>query len=118
MTTREQDRLEPYRIALSTDWYEWMSRVRWCLVMIAFACAFDGFTTIRFMVEYGPSLESHLGIRLVSTWFGPYLGPVIGKLCQIAAFVLFSKLWPNCTWPLAILIVIGYTMAGWHNLSM
>ena len=118
MTASVQDRLKEYRIALTHDWSDWIRRVRWCLPLILVACVFDGFTTVRFMTEYGPALETHFAIRLVSMWFGPLAGPVIGKLCQIAAFVLFSKLWPATAWPLAAIIVIGYTFAGWHNLAM
>lgn len=118
MTTNVQDRFEEHRIALTTEWAEWLQRVRFCLPIILLACVFDGITTVRFMTEYGPALETHVGIRLVSMWFGPLAGPVIGKLCQIAAFVLFSKLWPRSTWPLAALIVIGYCAAGLYNLGI
>lgn len=103
---------------LTTGWHEYFKDSYWCLIVLGAAAVFDGITTSLAINHYGVSGEVHLAIRVVCYVFGPVLGVIIGKLCQIAAFILITKIFKNWLKLLCILATAGYIIAGILNVRL
>jgi hypothetical protein len=67
------------------------------------------------MQSDGADQEIHPAVRIVSGICGPVVGPVIGKLCQLAA-VLFVTLYlrPQAKY-IFLVVVVLYSWAAWYN---
>ena len=88
------------------------------LLMIIFFIAVlcDAASTIYIMVHLGPSVESHIVIRLISYVFGPVLGPLIGALGKaIGAFIIIHVLEEYASFLIVVITVISF-WAAWYNL--
>jgi hypothetical protein len=88
------------------------------LLMIIFFIAIlcDAASTIYIMVRLGPSVESHIVIRLISYVFGPVLGPLIGALGKaIGAFIIIHVLEEYASYLLVLITLISF-WAAWYNL--
>jgi len=86
------------------------------LVLTVLAALADMATTIHFMRAAGPQAEGHPAIRLVSMALGPVLGPVLGKLCQLAVVILLTVYLRRHALYIFVAVIILYAWAAWYNL--
>ena len=63
----------------------YLRRYRIFIVLLILSGLADMLSTIHFMLVGGAEDEGHPAIRLISIVLGPVLGPVVGKLGQLAA---------------------------------
>ena len=84
----------------------------WLAVLAAFL---DFLTTWRFMKEGGIEDELHPVIRLVSIFAGPLAGPLIGKVCQLAALGFLTIVFRKAARIIFIPIIVIYLYAAWYN---
>ncbi len=87
----------------------------YALLVTAFA---DLFSTIGFMLLTGPEKELNLLVRHLSIHLGIFLGPVIGKTCQILAVCFFSGIVPRLSKAICILVIALNIIAIFMNLSL
>lgn len=85
------------------------------LVLVSLAALADLISTIRFMAAGQIEDEFHPVIRLVSVWFGPYGGPVIGKLGQLLAVVFLTLVFRRWARILFGTVIFIYAYAAWYN---
>jgi len=84
---------------------------RWWMLAVLIAAVLDGASTIAFMRTVGHDAEFHPAIRLVSAWFGPGLGPIIGKLGQLVA--LIGLCWWRPAWTRVLCVLTtGLSLAA------
>lgn len=87
----------------------------YALIITAFA---DLFSTIGFMLLTGPEKETNLFVRHLSIQLGIFLGPFIGKTCQIIAVCLFSGIVPRLSKAICILVIALNIIAIIMNFSL
>jgi hypothetical protein len=75
----------------------------------------DGVTTWQFMAEEGPALELHPIVRLVSHWWGPVLGPIVGKVGQLLAVLLLAVVLRSHARLLLGIATVSYLFAAVYN---
>ena len=85
------------------------------LVILVVAAMADLATTIRFMLADGVHQEVHPAIRAVSVLFGPVVGPMIGKLGQIAGVLVVGILFRRHARIIIGTVAFLYTWAAWYN---
>lgn len=85
------------------------------LYAVTAAAALDFLSTWRFMSEGSPEDELHPVIRLVSMTFGPVLGPLIGKLGQLAAVLFLTVLFRPIARVIFVPVTVIYLYAAWYN---
>ena len=103
---------------LTTNWYQYIINNKYYLFILTLASIFDGITTALATELYGATGEAHLAIRVVCYVFGPILGSIIGKLCQIIAFIVITKIFDRWTWILCIIASVAYIIGGFMNLRL
>lgn len=119
MTEHERGRpatAERIRARLRDNWPGYLRRYRVWLLLTLLAALADAATTVYFMLSAGPQAEGHPAIRLVSTVLGPVLGPMVGKLCQLAVVVLLTVYLRRHALYIFVAVIILYTWAAWYNL--
>jgi hypothetical protein len=72
------------------NWRGYLREYRVLLILLGVAALADMLSTIYFMLVDGPAAERHPAIRAVSIILGPVLGPIVGKLCQIATVIVVT----------------------------
>jgi hypothetical protein len=85
------------------------------LVLTIIAAVADAASTIYFMLRAGPHAEGHPAIRLVSTVFGPILGPIISKLFQLTVVVALTVYLRRLAIYIFIAVIVLYSWAAWYN---
>ena len=101
---------------LRTNWQGYIRRYHLLLILTALAATADMVSTIYIMLVYGPEAEWHPTIRLLSTALGPVLGPVAGKLWQLAVVVVLTvylRFWARYIF---VTVIFIYTWAAWYNI--
>jgi hypothetical protein len=101
---------------LRTNWRGYIRQYHLLLILTALAATADMVSTIYIMLVYGPEAEWHPTIRLLSSALGPVLGPVAGKLWQLAVVVVLTvylRFWARYIFATIIFI---YTWAAWYNI--
>lgn len=105
-----------YQSHLRRNWPGYLREFAPYLTVLVLVAAADFVTTHQFMVEASVEDEAHPGIRLVSRWFGPFLGPLIGKSLQVAALLFLTVLLrPHARKILVPTIVMYGAAASWNH---
>ena len=86
------------------------------IATIIIAAGFDFVSTYRFMTLGDVSDELHPIIRFVSHTFGPFIGPLIGKLGQLAAILLLALTSRKFARIIFIPVTFIYFYAAWFNI--
>ena len=89
---------------------------RYFLLATVMACLLDMISTIYFMSRYGTTEEIHPAIRLVSLVFGPIIGPLLGKTCQLLGVILLTIFFRSIAKYIFLVIIILYAWASWYNI--
>jgi len=93
----------------------YFTEFRFFLAITFVAALLDRLSTIHFMKLDGPDQEMHPAVRIVSNVFGTVAGPVIGKVCQLAAIMLVTiYLRPQAKY-IFLVVVVLYCWAAWFN---
>jgi hypothetical protein len=85
------------------------------LIAVVIAAGLDFVSTCRFMADGGIDDELHPVIRIVSHLFGPIIGPLIGKLGQLAAVLFLAVVFRRAARVILVPIVVVYLYAAWYN---
>jgi len=85
------------------------------LILVLLASLADMASTIHFMVYAGADVELHPTVRFVSVFFGPWLGPVLGKTIQVIVVVTLTVFLRRQAIFIFIPVIILYTWAAWYN---
>ena len=90
-------------------------KYRWLIIIFVIALLCDGFSTIYFMLRWGPGAEVHPAIRFVSHIFGPILGPII-SVCAKAAAGIALAIYLRRIAPYILFFTAGLSLwAAWYN---
>jgi hypothetical protein len=67
--------------------------VRYLFVLFAFALICDAISTILVMIRFGPGIEVHPVVRMVSNLTGPVAGPLLGAGLKAIGAVVITMYW-------------------------
>ncbi len=102
------------RIRINSVGYWRELRLYIYLFIIALFC--DTLSTVDFMVDLGVEAEFHLGVRVASIIFGPYIGPFVGAFGKAAACIFVTMYFRKyAKWVYTVAAVI-YFWAAWYNI--
>jgi hypothetical protein len=105
-----------YESRLRRNWPGWFREFAPYLFLLLVVTVADLVTTCRFMVEGSVEDEAHPAIRQVSLWFGPYLGPLLGKSIQVAAVLFLVVLLRPHGRKILVPVIVSYGLAaGWNH---
>lgn len=107
--------LDDIAIRLRENWVGYVHEYRIFLMLVVLASLADMASTIHFMVYAGPNVELHPTVRFVSVFFGPWLGPVLGKAIQVIVIVVLTVFLRRQAIFIFIPVIILYTWAAWYN---
>ena len=107
-----RDIIERFR----ANWHGYLRQYWIFLILTILAAAADMFSTIRFMLLEGPEAEGHPAVRLLATFFGPVLGPVVGKICQFAVIIAVTVYLRRWAVYIFVTVIILYAWAAWYNI--
>ena len=99
-----------------TNWEGYIRKYGILLALTILAALADAASTVYFMCRTGPDTESHPAIRLISIVFGPILGPIFGKLCQLTVIVALTVYLRRWAVYIFMTVIILYTWAAWYNI--
>jgi hypothetical protein len=85
------------------------------LVLLGIAAAADFVTTCSFMTIGSVEDEAHPAIRLISLWFGPFFGPLLGKTIQAGATIFLTLLLRPHARKIFIPVILSYSAAAVYN---
>jgi hypothetical protein len=105
-----------YLQRLRRNYPGYLEEFRWYLSALFLATLADAYSTQVFMAGGEIGNELHPGIRLASQLFGPYAGPLLGKLSQFAAVLFLTLLFRAQARMLFIPVTVVYLYAAWFNL--
>lgn len=100
---------------LRANWPGYLGTYWIFLILLALAAIADMLSTVFFMAIDGPEAESHPIIRLLSVAFGPVLGPVVGKLSQVAAAIVVTVYLRRWALYIFVAAIILYAWAAVYN---
>lgn len=98
------------------NWQGFIDKYFIWLSLVLITGVADTVSTIHFMSQSGAEHEAHPAIRLVSILFGPFLGPIIGKLCQFVAILAITVFFRKQAIFVFIPVIILYAWAAWYNI--
>lgn len=107
-----EDILGQFRV----NWEGYVRQYRVFLILTVVAASADAASTMYFMCRTGPDAEGHPAIRLISIVFGPVLGPVISKLCQLSVIVILTVYLRRWAIYVFVAVIILYAWATWYNI--
>lgn len=107
-----RDIMERFRM----NWEGYIREFRVFLILTVLAAVADAGSTIYFMLRAGPDAEGHPAIRMISAVFGPILGPIIGKLCQLTVVVALTIYLRRWAIYIFVAVIILYAWAAWYNI--
>lgn len=67
--------------------------VRYLFVLFGFALACDALSTIVVMLHFGPGIEVHPVVRMVSLMTGPVAGPLVGACLKAIGAIVITLYW-------------------------
>lgn len=108
----KSDILERFRM----NWEGYIRHYRAFLALTFLAALADAASTIYFMCRTGPDSEGHPAIRLISVVFGPILGPIVSKVCQLSVIVVLTVYLRRWAIYIFVAVIILYTWAAWYNI--
>jgi hypothetical protein len=97
------------------NWEGYIQEFRIFLILTMLAALADAASTVYFMLRAGPDAEGHPAIRLVSTVFGPILGPIVGKLFQLTVVVALTIYLRRWAVYIFVAVIVLYAWAAWYN---
>lgn len=86
------------------------------LVLTSLAAAADMVSTMYIMLLFGPEAERHPTIRLAATILGPFVGPIVGKLWQLATVITVTIYLRKWAVYIFATITFLYGWAAWYNI--
>ena len=98
------------------NWKGYIQQYRVFLILTILAALADAASTVYFMCRTGPDAEGHPAIRLISIVFGPVLGPIISKLCQLSVIVILTVYLRRWAIYIFVAVIILYAWAAWYNI--
>lgn len=108
--------LEDVRQRFIVNWNGYLHKFRYWLMLLLITGVADTISTIHFMTEIGAENEAHPAIRFVSMIAGPFIGPIIGKICQYAAIIAITVFFRKQAVFVFIPVTILYAWAAWFNI--
>ncbi len=115
MTTAFIDFCKPITDRLTENYRGYYLRYRWWLTILFLAATADMITTMRFMHTEGVEMEVHPAIRIVAHLTGPFVGPNLGKLAQLAAIGLVTLYARRIAAYVFFATIMMYSWAAWYN---
>jgi len=100
---------------MATNYHGYWHRYRWLIFAACVASFVDAASTMHFMHRDGIHYEVHPIIRTAAQLTGPVVGPVIGKLFQLAALFIVTLYSRRIAPHLFIITAAVYFWAGWFN---
>ncbi len=100
---------------LHENWVGYVQEYRIFLVLVVLASLADMASTIHFMLYAGPQAEFHPTVRFASEFFGPVLGPVLGKAIQFTVIIVVTVFLRRWAIFIFIPVIILYFWAAWYN---
>ncbi|MEQ1843440.1 MAG: hypothetical protein ABL994_23785, partial [Verrucomicrobiales bacterium] len=82
------------------------------VLILGLAATADFVTTHRFMMDGSVMDEAHPAIRLASVWWGPYFGPLLGKVIQVIATIFLTVLLRPHGRKILIPVILSYFLAA------
>jgi mannose/fructose/N-acetylgalactosamine-specific phosphotransferase system component IID len=107
--------MEDIQKRLRMNWEGYIRQYRVLLALTILAALADAASTIYFMLRTGPDAEGHPAIRVVSTVFGPILGPIISKLLQLTVVVALTVYLRRLATYIFVAVIVLYAWAAWYN---
>jgi hypothetical protein len=92
----------------------WKER-KFFLILFFFALFCDGASTVYIMLEYGPDVELHLAIMVISKVFGPVAGPIIGALGKGVAGIIVAIYLRRFSKYVFVAATLISLWAAWYN---
>jgi len=105
----------PVTDRLVANYDEYWQRYRWLTTATCVAAFADLLTTIRFMYADGIEYELHPGIRIAAQVAGPLIGPLFGKLAQLAGIFLVTLYARRIALYVFVATTMMYGWAAWYN---
>jgi len=100
---------------LRENWVGYVHEYRVFLVLVVLASLADMASTIHFMLYAGPQAEVHPTVRFASEFFGPWLGPMLGKAIQFTVIIVLTVFLRRWAIFIFIPVIILYSWAAWYN---
>lgn len=100
---------------LRENWVGYVQEYRIFLILVVLASLADMASTIHFMVSVGPEVELHPTVRFLSEFFGPVLGPILGKAVQFTVVIVLTVFLRRWAIFIFIPVIILYSWAAWYN---
>ena len=91
-------------------------RTLFCLLLLT--ALMDAVSTMVFMRRIGPHAEMNWVVRILGYAYGPYVGPLLGKLYQVFGMWVISLFVPRLTRFVCITIILLNCYAFVLNLSL
>lgn len=101
---------------LKENWRGYVRRYYAYLLLTTLAATADMVSTMYIMLVYGPEAERHPTIRLAATILGPFVGPIVGKLWQLATVVTLTVYLRKWAVHIFVTIIFIYGWAAWYNI--
>lgn len=101
---------------LRENWAGYVHEYRIFLILVVLASLADMASTIHFMLYAGPDAELHPTVRFVSEYFGPWLGPVLGKAIQLTVVIVLTVFLRRWAIFIFLPVIILYSWAAWYNI--
>ena len=100
---------------LRENWVGYVREYRVFLVLVLLASLADMASTIHFMLNSSPRAEFHPTVRFLSQFFGPWLGPVLGKAIQFTVIIVLTVFLRRWAVFIFVPVIILYFWAAWYN---
>jgi hypothetical protein len=78
---------------LGEEFLSLWSTIRYFFVLFAITLLFDAASTILVMVRFGPGIELHPVVRMISQLTGPVAGPLLGAVLKAVGAVIIALYW-------------------------
>lgn len=105
----------PVTQRLEENYSGYWLRYGWLMMIAALAALADYASTVHFMLLDGVHLEVHPAIRLGAEFYGPVLGPLIGKLLQLWALFVVTLYARRIAEHVFLITAAVYAWAAWYN---
>ena len=100
---------------LRENWVGYVHEYRVFLVLVLLASLADMASTMYFMLRVGPQVETHPTVRFAAEYFGPILGPLLGKAIQVTVIIVLTVFLRRWAIFIFIPVIILYFWAAWYN---